>query len=309
MLLYYSQTTGAINMSTNNTSKVRKYKSIPTNLTEFEFNEFVLPHLSYATGKRGPKPEISAYKMFNYILYVLHSGCQWKLLQCCIDKDENGVAEIHYTNVFRQFQRWCDDGSFDKLFEESVMRLQVKNMLDLSVLHGDGTTTLAKKGGDNIGFSGHKHFKGEKVVAITDRCGNVLSPYTIAPGNKNESPLFKPALKHLKKIVSKIGASIIGSIMSLDGVYDSRKNRKLIFNARMIPNIPENKRNRKKTKRGPKRKFVPAIFEERFFTVERMFSWEDKFKRALIRFEKISKHYFGIKLIAYSMINLRHFCG
>lgn len=122
-------------------------------------------------------------------------------------------------------------------------------MLDLDVLHGDGTTTPAKKGGDNIGYNGHKHFKGEKVIAITDRNGNVLSPYTTAAGNKNESPLFEPALKHLKKIINQIGASIIGSIMSLDGVYDSRKNRKLIFNAGMIPNIPENKRNRKKTKR------------------------------------------------------------
>ena len=99
-------------------------------------------------------------------------------------------------------------------------------MLDLDVLHGDGTTTPAKKGGDNIGYNGHKHFKGEKVIAITDRNGNVLSPYTTAAGNKNESPLFEPALKHLKKIINQIGASIIGSIMSLDGVYDSRKNRK-----------------------------------------------------------------------------------
>jgi len=63
------------------------------------------------------------------------------------------------------------------------------------------------------------------------------------------------------------------------------------------------------TKRGSKRLFDPVIFEERFFTIERMFSWEDKFKRALIRFEKISLNYLGIKLIAYSMINLRHFCG
>ena len=189
------------------------------------------------------------------------------------------------------------------------MQLQIRNRLDLSVLHGDGTTTPAKKGGDNIGYSGHKHFMGEKVIAITDRHGNVLSAHITAPGNKNESPLFKPALKHLKKITKAIGASIRGSIMSLDGVYDSIKNRELIFNAKMTPNIPENKRNRKKTKRGPKRKFDPTIFEERFFTIERMFSWEDKFKRALIRFEKISRHYFGIKLIVYSMINLRHFCG
>jgi len=145
-------------MSRRKLSKTRKYKIIPTQLTESEFNEFVLPHLSYDTALRGPKPCISAHKMFNYILYVLHSGCQWKLLQACIERDKNGQAEIHYTNVFRQFQRWCNDGSLEKLFEESVMRLSIRNMLDVSVLHGDGSTTPAKKGGDNIGFNGHKHF-------------------------------------------------------------------------------------------------------------------------------------------------------
>lgn len=296
-------------MSERISQKQRKYKAIPTQLSESEFNQFVLPHLSYETGRRGPKPKVTPYKLFNYILYVLHTGCQWKCLQPCIKKDANGVAEIHYTNVFRQFQRWCYDSSLEKIFEASVMKLKVTNHLDLSVLHGDGTTTMSKKGGDNVGFNGHKHFKGEKVVAITDRCGHVLSPYTIVPGNKNESPLFETALGHLKRIVKSIGATIVGSIMSLDGVYDSAKNRKLIFNSGMVPNIPENKRNRKKTKPGPKRRFEQAIFNQRFFTIERTFSWEDKFKRALIRFERISKHHLGVKLIAYTMINLRHFCG
>jgi len=96
--------------------------------------------------------------------------------------------------------------------------------------------------------------------------------------------------------------------MSLDGVYDSRKNRKAIFNAGMIPNIPENNRNRKKAKRGKKRVFNSEIFQERFFTIERLFAWEDKFKRLLIRFERKSENHFGMKLIAFAMINLRHFC-
>lgn len=96
--------------------------------------------------------------------------------------------------------------------------------------------------------------------------------------------------------------------MSLDGVYDSLKNRKLIFNAGMVPNIPENKRNRKKSKRGKKRHFCQHIFKERFQTIERLFAWEDKFKRLLLRFERKSEHHFGMKLIAFTLINLRHFC-
>ena len=54
----------------------------------------------------------------------------------------------------------------------------------------------------------------------------------------------------------------------------------------MIPNINENPRGRKTPKRGRKRLFVTAIFQERFRTIERVFAWEDKFKRLLLRFER-----------------------
>lgn len=97
--------------------------------------------------------------------------------------------------------------------------------------------------------------------------------------------------------------------MSLDGVYNSPRNRKAIFNLGMTPNIPENKRNRKKAKRGKKQIYDQAIFDERFRTIERVFAWEDKFKRLLLRFEFHSTHHYAMKSIAYSMINLRHFCG
>ena len=97
--------------------------------------------------------------------------------------------------------------------------------------------------------------------------------------------------------------------MSLDGIYNSHKNRKRIFNIGMMPNLPENKRNRKKSKRGRKQTFCQKIFKERFRTIERIFAWEDKFKRLLLRFEFHSINHYAMKTIAYSMINLRHFCG
>ena len=181
-------------------------------------------------------------------------------------------------------------------------------MLDLSVIHGDGTTTAAKKGGDNIGYNNHKKIKGDKVVALCDRNCNVVSPFVSASGNKNESPLLIKVLKPLKGIMKSIGANIENTVLSLDGAYDCRENRKAIFNSGMTPNINENKRNRKKTKRGRKQIFSQKIFEERFFTIERVFAWEDKFKRLLLRFECKSIHHYAMKLLAYSMINLRHFC-
>ena len=146
------------------------------------------------------------------------------------------------------------------------------------------------------------------MVAISDRKGNIIAPFIRAPGNRNEAVLLKPALEALSGIAKKVGINISNSVMSLDGGYSSRKNRKAIFNLGMTPNIPENNRNRKKIKRGRKQIFNEDIFEERFRTIERVFAWEDKFKRLLLRFERKSEHHYAMKTIAYSMINLRHFC-
>jgi hypothetical protein len=99
-----------------------------------------------------------------------------------------------------------------------------------------------------------------------------------------------------------------GTIVSLDGVYDCRANRKAIFNRGMVPNINPNPRGRKQPKRGRKPIFEPAIFKERFRTIERVFAWEDKFRRLLLRFERISGVHYAFKTLAYTMINLRHYC-
>jgi transposase len=278
--------------------------AIPTQLALAAFEQFVLPHLS--VGSRGPAPKLSLFKIFNYILRLLYMGCQWKELP--IERDDEGRPEIHYTRIYRAFRRWEADGCIDAIFAGTVLKLHQDNLLDTSVIHGDGTTTAAKKGGDNIGFNGHKKVKGDKVVAFCDRNCNVIAPFVSAPGNRNESPLLREALPELTCIARLVGLELQGTIVSLDGVYDCRLNRKAIFNRGMIPNINPNSRGRKQPKRGRKPLFEPAIFKERFQTIERVFAWEDKFRRLLLRFERISGLHYAFKTLAYAMINLRHYC-
>ena len=279
-------------------------QAIPTKLSVEQFEQFVLPHLS--RGRRGPTPTLALHKIFNYILQLLYMGCQWKMLP--IEKNAEGRPEIHYTRIYRALRRWQADGCIDAIFAGSVYRLHQDQLLDLTVIHGDGTTTAAKKGGDNLGYSGHKHLKGDKVVAFCDRRCNVIAPFVSAPGNRNESPLLRDALPRLNHMARAIGMDLQGSTVSLDGVYDCRANRKAIFNRGMIPNIPENPRGRKTPKRGRKLRFDAAIFEERFRTIERVFAWEDKFRRLLLRFERLSPVHYAFKTLAYTMINLRHCC-
>jgi hypothetical protein len=116
--------------------------AIPVQFSAPEFAEFILPHLSLP--QRGPQCKIGYHKPFNYILKVLYTGMQWKELP--IDKDPAGHAELHYTGVFKLFARWATDGSLERAFIASVQRLDAAHKLDLSLLHGDGSNTVAKKG-------------------------------------------------------------------------------------------------------------------------------------------------------------------
>ena len=199
-------------------------KEIPTKLTKAQFEEFFLPYLK--RGSRGPQPKLDLCTLFNYILKFLYIGCQWKELP--IEKDEQGLPEIHYSNVYRAFRRFEAQGCFDLMFENSVLTLHQHEALDVSIIHGDGTSTAAKKGGDNLGFNGHKHLKGDKVVAFCDRNCNVIAPFVAAPGNRNEAPLLREALPHVSRIARTVGLDLKQSLVSLDGGYDSRANRKAV---------------------------------------------------------------------------------
>ena len=123
---------------------------IPVQLFEPAFEAFILPHLSMP--KRGPKCKLGYYRVFNLILRVLYTGMQWKSLP--VPHDPEGKPAIHYTTVYKVFAKWADDGSLWRAFVVSVRHLAAAKQLDLSVLHGDGTNTVAKKGGMVLGIRG-----------------------------------------------------------------------------------------------------------------------------------------------------------
>lgn len=145
------------------------------------------------------------------------------------------------------------------------------------------------------------------MIAISDNHGYVLSPLTISPVNRSDSVLLPDGINDLKRVATEADLDLKGATLNLDAGFDSKTNRKCIFNAGMKPNIKENPRSRKTIKRGRKRFFDDALYRVRF-TIERVFAWEDKFKRLVLRYETKQKRHLGFKLIAFSLINLREFC-
>ena len=122
---------------TNDTEKQPRYNGIPKQVSRKDFNEYILPHLSKRI--KGPQPKLSFYKIFNYSLYVLHTGIQWNPLR-------TRRHDLHGSNVYKWHNRWSKEGSYEKLFEASGVHLLDTEQLDTTRLHGDGSNRVVKKG-------------------------------------------------------------------------------------------------------------------------------------------------------------------
>ncbi len=143
----------------------------------------------------------------------------------------DGTALIHYTTIFKVFAKWADDGSLEQAFIASVRHLAEHRQLDLNILHGDGTNTVAKKGGDGIGYSGHKHQRGEKIIAIVDNNGFVLAPLPVAPVNETDTVLLPEGLNTLKrtKVVRTAlqdAASVAGLLVTTEAMVAAKPEKK-----------------------------------------------------------------------------------
>lgn len=124
-------------------------------------------------------------------------------------------------------------------------------------------------------------------------------------GNHNDSYDLTNRLKDLFRQLDQLGLAYTDAYFNADSAFDTKEARKLLWYRGVRPNIPENKRNRKRIKRGRKRHFDAAVYKKRFVN-ERTFAWIDKFKRLLIRFERKKVYFLGFHLLAYTLINLRH---
>lgn len=78
------------------------YNHIPTQVSRQDFNRYIAPYLQRP--QKGPQPKRSLYKLFNYLLYVFHTGLQWHQLTTTRN-------ELHYTNVYKWHNRWAKEGS------------------------------------------------------------------------------------------------------------------------------------------------------------------------------------------------------
>lgn len=210
---------------------------------------------------------------------------------------------LSWQAVYYHFRKWSRDGSLQRVFERSLVTIHP--LIDTQHINLDGSHAPAKKGGEAVAYQGRKKAKTCNILPITDANGFVLATTRVVAGNHNDAFELKDTLRAAFKFIERHGISLAGSYFNADASFDTKAARWTCFNHKLIPNIAENPRSRKRNKRGRKRFFNPDVYKKRF-TSERTFAWIDKFRALLVRFDRRAAHFLGAHFIVYALINLRH---
>ena len=205
--------------------------------------------------------------------------------------------------MYFHWSKWSRDGSLARLWQGSVK--EIKPALNLRQINLDGSHAIAKKGGESVTYQGRKRAKTSNILPMTDANGYVVACTGLVAGHHNDAYNLKDHLRIAFKTLKRWGLCIAGAVLNADSAFDTRDARKVCFNHGVIPNIAENKRNRKATQRGRKRHFNATIYKQRFVT-ERSFAWIDKFRALLIRFDRTDVRFLAAHHLAFALINLRH---
>lgn len=88
-------------------------KPYPSDLTDAQW-ALIEPQLPPAL--RGRRPEYSRREIFNAILYVNRTGCQWRYLPHDFPP---------YRSVFGYFTAWQTDGTLERLHDVLVLKTRV----------------------------------------------------------------------------------------------------------------------------------------------------------------------------------------
>ena len=147
----------------------------PTNLTDKQWQ--VMENI--LDGKKR-KRKHSLRDVFNAVLYLLKTGCQWRMLPSDFPKWEL---------VYYYFRQWKEDGTLEELNEVLRNRLRKQCGKPLSPSAGlidSQSVKTTRVGGESRGYDGGKKIKGRKRHIITDTNGWLLS-VVVHAANEHDS--------------------------------------------------------------------------------------------------------------------------
>ena len=223
----------------------------------------------------------SLRSVFEAILYLLVSGCQWRMLPKDFPK---------WQSVYKYFRIWREDGRIEHFIEKTIMRIRKKRgqpeLPSVGALDAQSVKWGNTKS-DN-GFDGNKKVKGIKRSIVVDRNGLIMGR-TVAPANKHDSRMVEKLVERtsfvwltLKKILADRGYR--------GEVADTVKKD---FDIELeISNTPNGTKG-----------FAPKPLR---WVVERTFAWLDRFRRLARNYEETDESAEEMIDFATIKLMLRH---
>ena len=194
-----------------NTSRDRKNSDLSEAIKEFS---------SYLTlGLKKNNAKVRVEQVVEAILYRLKTGCQWRELPV---KQFFDVA-YSWNSVYAHFARWCKENIWDvvkvKIFEK------YKNLLDLSSIQLDGSQSLAKRGGESVGYQLRKRGCTSNMLFFCDNNGISLSCSEVIPGNRHDVYDIENQLDKMLNDIKKSNIRTDYLFLNADAGFDTENLR------------------------------------------------------------------------------------
>lgn len=241
-------------------------------------------------GTRG-RPAAPFRKVFDAIIYVLRTGCQWS----AIPRERFGAAP---TTVHGRFRQWVEAGHFQTIWKLMLERYDDELGIDWKWLSMDGCITKAPLGGEETGKSPVDRGKrGTKRSVLIDGRGAPLS-VVVAGANRHDKTL---AIRTIDEMIADRPEKRVYRLhhLCLDKGYDYADIIAGVLERDFILHLKKRGIKEEEATSGGRR--YPA----RRWVVERTNAWHNKFRRLLIRWERKSEHYLAMVALASTLIIYR----
>ncbi|MER5174582.1 MAG: IS5 family transposase [Candidatus Nitrosocosmicus sp.] len=249
------------------------------------------------------RPVIPYRKVMDGIMYVLRTGCQWKMLP----REYGSGSTCH-----RRFQEWVQLDIFRKIWVRVLQMYDDKEGIKWTWQSLDSISIKSPLGGDETGNSPVDRSKlGSKRHILTETKGIPLS-VVISSANTHDVKLVTNVIDNT--VVKRPSSCSPKSYnkkrnkhhhLCLDKAYNSKSVKQEIIKRGYVPHIIYKRRRGEKSKTETDSICSQKRYPARRWVVERTNSWHNRFRKLFIRYEKKVENYLGLVQLSCSIIIYR----